>query len=77
MNTPYLKSDLAALGPDIVYVKPVAVASLPEPLRDQAGEREIVFAVHDTRGQQIALVADRGLAFHLARAHDKVPVIVH
>lgn len=62
---------------DAVYVKPVAVASLPDALREQAGERETIFAVHDADGQQIALVADRNLAFMLARQHDKVPMTVH
>ena len=42
-----------------------------------AGERETIFAVHDADGQQIALVADRNLAFMLARQHDKVPMTVH
>jgi hypothetical protein len=68
---------LSELTPDIVYVKPVAVASLPEPIRVQAGDLETIFAVHDSEGHQLALVADRSLAFLLARQHDKVPVTVH
>jgi hypothetical protein len=71
------RPDLAALGADFVYVKPVAVASLPENLREQAGELETIFAVHDAEGQQLALVADRDLAFVLARQYDRVPVTVH
>jgi hypothetical protein len=70
------KAALAAMA-DAVYVKPVAVATLPDALREQAGERETIFAVHDADGQQIALVADRNLAFMLARQHDKVPMTVH
>lgn len=66
-----------AVMADAVYVKPVAVATLPDALREQAGERETIFAVHDADGQQIALVADRNLAFMLARQHDKVPMTVH
>ena len=69
--------DLAALGADFVYVKPVAVASLPEALREQAGELDTIFALHDAEGQQLALVADRNLAFVLARQYDRVPVTVH
>ncbi|NAZ37455.1 DUF1150 family protein [Rubellimicrobium sp. CFH 75288] len=71
------RPDLRALSPDLVYVKPVPVASLPEPIRLQAGDLETIFAVHDSDGQQLALVADRRLAFVLARQHDKVPVTVH
>ena len=70
------KAAIAALA-DAVYVKPVAVATLPDVLREQAGELETIFAVHDAEGQQIALVADRNLAFMLARQHDKVPMTVH
>ena len=69
--------DLAALGADLVYVKPVAVADLPAKLREQAGELETIFAVHDAEGQQLALVADRNLAFVLARQYDRVPVTLH
>ncbi|EPX87338.1 hypothetical protein ruthe_00737 [Rubellimicrobium thermophilum DSM 16684] len=68
---------LSDLSPDIVYVKPVSVASLPEPIRMQAGGLQTIFAVHDIEGHQLALVADRNLAFVLARQHDKVPVTVH
>ncbi len=71
------RPDLAALGADQVYVKPVAVATLPPPLRAQAGELETIFALHDAEGQQLALVADRNLAFVLARQYDRVPVTLH
>jgi len=71
------KIDLRALASDIVYVKPVDVATLPEPMREQAGELTTIFAVHDAEGTRLALVADRALAFVLARQHDKVPVTVH
>ena len=56
------KYDLSALGPDVVYVKAVPVESLPPEVREQAGDREVIFAVHDAEGTQLALVADRQLA---------------
>lgn len=71
------KYDLSALGSNVVYVKPVPVDSLPPELRQQAGDLEVIFAVHDAEGAQLALVADRRLAFSLARQHDKVPMTVH
>ncbi len=74
MNT---KRDLSAFGQDVVYVKPVAVSDLPEEVQEQAGDLDQLFAVHDADGQQLALVADRALAFMLARQHDKSPVTVH
>lgn len=75
MNTPF---DALPKGSDrIVYVRPVQVADLPEDVRDQIDGREVVYSVHGPDGQQLALVADRQMAFHLARAHDFAPVNVH
>lgn len=61
----------------IVYIRPVAVADLPEEIRAQAGDVETVYSVHRPDGQRLALVANRGLAFVLSRQHDLVPVNVH
>lgn len=74
MNTPI---EINAEGDRIVYVKTVDVADLPRDLRDQAGDLDQLYAVHDSDGQQLALVADRKLAFVLAREHDLSPVAVH
>ncbi len=74
MNTPY---EINTEGDRIVYVKSVDVADLPQDLRDQAGDLDQLYAVHDANGQQLALVADRKLAFVLARQHDLSPVAVH
>ncbi|WP_171101765.1 MULTISPECIES: DUF1150 family protein [unclassified Ruegeria] len=74
MNTPI---EINAEGDRIVYVKTIDVADLPSDLRDQAGDLDQLYAVHDSDGQQLALVADRKLAFVLARQHDLSPVAVH
>lgn len=60
-----------------VYVKTIAVTDLPREVRDQAEGLKQLFAVHDAKGQQLALVGDRELAFHLAREHNYAPVLVH
>ncbi len=60
-----------------VYVKPILVTDLPQEVRDQAEGLEQLYAVHDAKGQQLALVGDRKLAFVLARQHDYAPVMVH
>lgn len=77
MNTEY---DFGP-GPDaaerIVYVRPVAVADLPEEVRAQAGGRATLYALHGSDGERLALVADRRLAFALARQNDLAPVNVH
>ena len=74
MNTPI---EVNTEGDRIVYVKTVEVADLPHDLREQAGNLDHLYAVHDSDGQQLALVADRKMAFVLAREHDLSPVAVH
>ncbi len=71
------KVDFAKMTGQIVYVKPIAVADLSDALQEQAGELETIFSVHNADGEQLALVADRALAFALARQHDMRPVTVH
>lgn len=61
----------------IVYVKAVNVADLPQEVQAEAGDLNRLYALHDAQGQQLALVADRRLAFVLARQHDMSPVAVH
>ena len=76
MNT---KFDLPeSVAERIVYVRPVAVADLPDEVRAHAQGRETVYALHDASdGERLALVADRKLAFFLARQNDMAPVNVH
>lgn len=74
MNT---KFDLSALGENLVYVKPVAVSELPSEVQEQAGELETIFAVHNSEGEQLALVANQSLAFELARQNDMTAVTLH
>lgn len=61
----------------IVYVRPVPVADLPTEVQEQIGDLATVYSVHRSDGEQVALVADRKLAFTLARQHEMVPVSVH
>ena len=65
------------LGSRVVYVRPVAVADLPEDIQEAAGGIHTLYAVHDTDGERLALVRDRDLAFILARQNDLAPVHVH
>jgi hypothetical protein len=72
-----MKYDLKTMGADIVYVKPVLAADLPDAVRAEIGDLTTLFAVHNTKGEQLALVANRKLAFHLARENHMQPVTVH
>jgi hypothetical protein len=68
------------IAPDenrIVYVKTVDVTDLPTEIQGQIQGVDHLYAVHDSTGQQLALVADRKLAFRLARQNDYAPVAVH
>ena len=74
MDTPY---EMPEDKSRIVYVKSVDVADLPDEVRREAGGLERLYAVHRDNGEQLALVANRKLAFILAREHDFAPVPVH
>ena len=72
-----IKQKFEELGHNIVYVKEIETAELPDDLRAEAGDLETLFSVHDANGAQLALVANRNLAFHLARENEMVPMTVH
>ena len=75
MNTPF--NGLPQGADKIVYVREISVAELPDDVREQMGDAEVIWSVHGADGRQLALVADKKLAFHLAREHDFTPVSVH
>lgn len=75
MNTPF---NFTNLDQDrLVYIRPVDVIDLPEDMRNQAQGRDHIYAVHSADGERLALVADRTMAFVLARQNDFSPVNVH
>ncbi|ADO42099.1 DUF1150 family protein [Ketogulonicigenium vulgare] len=71
--------DLGKVGlGEVVYVKPVEVASLPDDVQERIGQNmETVFSIHDAAGEQLALVANRDLAFKIARQYERTPVGVN
>ena len=75
MNTQF--TALPDEGDRIVYILPVAVADLPDEIREQAEGAETLYAMHRPNGQRLALVRDRGMAFALARQNDLAPVNAH
>jgi len=64
-------------GRRIVYVRPVAVADLPQEVQREAQGIDTLYAVHNAEGERLALVRDRSLAFILARQNNMEPVTVH
>ena len=75
METPF--DNMPHTGDRIVYIRAVDVADLPHDLREQVEGLSQIFAVHSGDGARLALVANKGLAFALARQHDLAPVSVH
>lgn len=72
-----MKHDFPIDADNTVYVRRVTMDNLPAEVRMQAPELEALYAVHGVDGERLALVADRRLAFALARQHELVPVSVH
>ncbi len=69
-----------AFGPETgntVYIRRVAMDSLPAEIRQQAPDLDSLYAVHGIDGERLALVKDRDLAFVLARQNELSPVSVH
>ena len=65
------------LPENIVYVREMRPEELPEEAREAAGRAQKLYGIHDPNGARLALTDDRGLAFSLARQHDREPVSVH
>ena len=75
MDTKY--EALPELTGNTVYVRRVAMDSLPDEVREQAEGLDSLYAVHGIDGERLALVKDREMAFFLARQNDLSPVSVH
>ena len=75
MNTKF--EDLPEPTGNIVYIRRVAMDSLPDEVREQAPGLDSLYAVHGIDGERLALVKDREMAFFLARQNDLSPVSVH
>ncbi|WP_375202461.1 DUF1150 family protein [Hyphococcus sp.] len=77
--------DFAELGGrKLVYVRTVAARDVLDDLIDDEGELtieieddDILYSVHSSSGERLALVGDRELAFAAARQHEMNPVSVH
>jgi len=73
----FMKHDLNDIGANIVYLRAVATVDLPDDIREQAGSLDVLFAVHNTKGEQLALVANAAIAGDLAAANNMQLVTVH
>ena len=77
--------DFAELGGRrLVYIRTVAARDVLDDLLDDDGELtieveddDILYSVHSSTGERIALVGSRELAFAAARQYEMNPVSVH
>ena len=77
--------DFAELGGrKLVYVRTVAARDVLDDLMDDEGELaieiedgDILYSVHSSSGERLALVGDRDLALAAARQYEMNPVSVH
>ncbi len=82
---PAVAGDLASLGGrKLVYIRAVSAIDVIDDLGDEFGDQEIdleadtvLYSVHASDGERIALVGDRDLAFAAARQYEMNPVSVH
>jgi len=61
----------------IVYLRPVALETLPDAIRDQVEGDGPVYAIHDAEGAVLALAKDRNMAFAVAHMNKLAPLSVH
>lgn len=60
----------------IVYVRTVAPEDIPQEAREQIGDAAL-YAIHDAQGKRLAVLANREMAFIVARQNEMTPVSVH
>jgi hypothetical protein len=53
-----MKDQFGVLEDRIVYLKPIDKADLPEEIFEQTGDIEQLWSVHNSEGEQLALVGD-------------------
>lgn len=85
VDKPVSVRELAELGGrKLVYIRAVIARDVIDDLVDEEGDLEIdieddalLYSVHSSTGERIALVGDRELAFAAARQFEMNPVSVH
>lgn len=71
------KDQFGVLDDRIVYLKPVDKADLPKEVLDETGDIEQLWSVHNSDGEQLALIGDLQTAYDLAREYKYSPMTVH
>ena len=72
-----MKDQFGVLEDRIVYPKPIEKNDLPDEVIDQAGDLERLWSVHNSEGEQLALIGDLDQAYDLAREFRYSPMTLH
>ena len=72
-----MKDQFGVLEDRIVYLKPIKKNDLPDEVIDQTGDLERLWSVHNSEGEQLALIGDLDQAYDLAREFRYSPMALH
>ena len=71
------RDQFGVLEDRIVYLKPVDATDLPAEVVEEAGGVDQLWAVHNSMGEQLALIADLDTANALAQEYRYCAMTVH
>jgi len=72
-----MKDQVGVLEDRIVYLKLIDKSDLPDEVIDQTGDIEQLWSVHNSEGEQLALIGDLDQAYDLAREFSYSPMTLH
>jgi hypothetical protein len=72
-----MKDQFGVLEDRVVYLKPVDKADIPEEIFEKTGDIERLWSVHNSEGEQLALVGDLAQAYDMAREFRYSPMTLH
>ena len=72
-----MKDQFGVLEDRIVYLKTIEKNDLPDEVIDQTGDLERLWSVHNSEGEQLALIGDLDQAYDLAREFRYSPMTLH
>ena len=72
-----MKDQFGVLEDRIVYLKPINKADLPAEVVEETGDIDQLWSVHNSEGEQLALVGDLDQAYDMAREFSYSPMTLH
>ena len=72
-----MKDQFGVLEDRIVYLKPIDKADVPDEVFEETGDIDQLWSVHNSDGEQLALVGDLNQAYDMAREFSYSPMTLH